>query len=69
MKAKAEVPICDKFALTIEEAAAYSNVGVNQLRSLLKETDFQPVMLRIGTKVLLKRELFEAYLEKVDRLR
>ena len=31
------VPICEKAALTIEEAAEYSNIGQNRLSELLKQ--------------------------------
>ena len=29
------VPIWQKMALTIEEAAAYSNIGINRIRDLI----------------------------------
>ena len=34
---KQYVAICEKVALTIEEAAEYSNIGQNRISSLLKE--------------------------------
>ena len=32
------VPICEKAALTLEEAAAFSNVGINKLREITNES-------------------------------
>ena len=37
MNQKVNVPIYEKAALTIEEAAEYSNIGQNRLIALLKE--------------------------------
>lgn len=31
------VPICEKAALTLEEAAAFSNIGINKLREITNE--------------------------------
>lgn len=58
-----EVPIKDKLNLTIEEAAAYSNIGVNKLRSMADEPSC-PFILCIGKRKVIKRKAFERYLEK-----
>ncbi len=36
---KQHVAICEKVALTIEEAAEYSNIGQNRISRLLKNRD------------------------------
>lgn len=59
-----EVPIKDKLNLTIEEAAAYSNIGINKLRSMADEPSC-PFVLYIGKRKVIKRKAFERYLEKV----
>lgn len=58
-----EVPIWEKSNLTLEEAAAYSNIGVNKLREL-SGSDTCKFVLWCGNKRLIKRKLFEVYLEK-----
>ena len=60
---KCEVPIWEKANLTLEEAAAYSNIGVNRLREISDEPNC-PFVLWVGSKRLIKRRLFDAYLEK-----
>lgn len=55
------VPICDKVALTIEEAAEYSNIGQNKLSSLLKQPRC-PFVLYVGAKKLVKRKEFERFI-------
>lgn len=61
------VPIYQKQNLTIKEAAEYSNIGVNRLTQLVLEPDC-PFLLTIGTKRLIKRRLFDAYIESVHEL-
>ena len=57
-----KVSIENKFALTINEAAEYYNIGCNKIRELTasKDCDF---VLWVGSKRLIKRQLFEKYLE------
>lgn len=57
------VPIYNKVALTIEEAAAYSNIGQNKLSSLLKEPRC-PFVLYVGAKKLVKRKEFERFISE-----
>ena len=56
-----EVEIHNKIALTIEEAAAYSNIGQNKLRELIQMPRC-PFVLCVGKKRLIKRVPFEKYI-------
>ena len=60
---KKEVPIWEKVNLTVEEAAALSNIGVNRLREISDDENC-PFVLWVGNKRLIKRKAFEAFLEK-----
>lgn len=64
---KHEVPIWEKSNLTLEEAAAYSGIGINKLREITNERGCNFVLF-VGTKRLIKRRLLDAYLEKTDTL-
>lgn len=59
---KKEVPIYQKQNLTIEEAAAYSNIGEHRILALLKEPGCNFV-LQVGSKRLVKRQLFDKFIE------
>lgn len=61
------IPIWEKMNLTIEEAAQYSNISSKTLRRFINECtpDF---ILKIGTKTLIKRKVFEKFLEKTDAI-
>lgn len=61
---KNSVPIWEKLNLSIEEAATYSNIGINKINEMLKEPSC-PFVLYIGKgKRVIKRREFEKYLEK-----
>lgn len=57
------IPIYRKMALTIREAAEYSNIGINKIDSMLKQPGC-PFVLYIGTRKLVKRREFEKYISE-----
>ena len=59
-----QVPIWEKSNLTLEEAAAYSGIGINKLREMSDSKDCTFVLWN-GTKRLLKRRRL---VEHLDRL-
>ena len=59
-----EVPIWEKSNLSLEEAAAYSGIGINKLHDLTNEKDWRFV-LWVGNKRLIKRRLFDQFIEQM----
>ena len=49
--AEERVPIYRKMALTIREAAEYSNIGINKIDAMLKQPNC-PFVLYVGSKKL-----------------
>lgn len=58
-----KVPIDKKLNLTKQEAAAYSNIGINTIETMLRRPDC-PFVLYIGKKKLVKRKEFEEFISK-----
>jgi excisionase family DNA binding protein len=56
-----KILIKDKVALTVTEAAEYSNIGINKLESLLRDPRC-PFVLYVGKKKLVKRKEFEKFI-------
>ena len=56
-----KVPIHQKIALTISEAAEYSNIGINKIDAMLR-TPNCPFVLFVGSKKLVKRKEFEEFI-------
>lgn len=60
---KKEVLVWEKSNLTLEEAAAYSGIGIHKLRELSDKEDCEFV-LWIGTKRHIKRKKLDEYIER-----
>ena len=58
-----EIPIWEKSNLTLEEAAAYSGIGINKIREIsnAKGCDF---VLWVGNRRLIKRQRFDRFLDQ-----
>jgi len=54
--------------MTVEEAAVYFRIGENKLRWLIQNNPDAAYLLRIGNRVLIKRHLFELYLDEVSEI-
>lgn len=59
---KIEVPIWEKSNLTVEEASAYSGIGINRIKDLSNDEKC-PFVLWVGKKRLIKRKRFDDYIE------
>lgn len=57
------VPIWHKAALTLEEAAKYSGIGINKLRDVSNEPGCKFVFF-VGGKRLIKRKELDEYISK-----
>lgn len=64
---KEKVPIYQKQNLTLEEAAEYSNIGINRLTMLIKEPTCNFV-LYVGNERLIKRKLFDEFIENINMI-
>ena len=60
-----EVPIWHKASMTVDEAAEYSNIGVNKIRELCKDPLLH-ISFQIGRKILIKRAAFDEYLNNIE---
>ena len=59
---KMEVPLWERTLLTIEEASAYTGIGVYSLRKLAAKPN-NKLILWVGTKKMFKRKKLDEYLE------
>lgn len=60
---KKEVPISEKYNLTLEEASAYFNIGIDRLREITNENR-EELVLMIGTKRLIKKARMEKWIDR-----
>ncbi len=62
-KRKFDIPIRLKANLSIEEAAAYSGIGMSKLYEMTESEDC-PFVLWIGSRRMIKRKAFDEYIER-----
>ena len=62
------IPIKDKFCLTIDEAAAYFNIGEKKLRKIVTENLYTDFVIQNGVKYLIKRKRFESFLNEISAI-
>lgn len=57
------VPIWQKVTMTVDEASAYSNIGVSTIRKLANDP-MCSFVLTVGNRKLIKRKEFDKFIEK-----
>ena len=68
MEEKSAVPLWHKHLLTVQEASQYFGIGEKKIRQLIQENNTAPYLLTNGAKVLIKRSLFEQFLNEVSSI-
>ena len=58
-----EIPIWQKYTLSIEEAAEYFRIGQKRLRQMVADNPSADYILLNGNRVQIKRKLFEDYID------
>ena len=57
-----EIPYWEKYMLTLREAAEYFHIGEKKMRQIVDENMDANFLLTNGNRVMIKRKLFEEYL-------
>ena len=63
-----EIPISEKYMLSIEEAAAYFRIGENKLISFAHEHMDADWLFLNGNRIQIKRTMFEKLLDGINTL-
>ena len=61
-----DVPIWEKYTLTIEEAAKHFRIGEKKLRKLVEENSDANWLIMNGNRVQIKRRQFEKVIDSLD---
>ena len=59
-----EIPYWEKYMLTLREAAEYFHIGEKKMRQIVDENMDANFLLESGNRVMIKRKLFEEYLDR-----
>ena len=58
-----EMPYWEKYMLTLREAAEYFHIGEKKMRQIVDENMDAKFLLESGNRVMIKRKLFEEFLD------
>lgn len=62
------IPIWEKFTLSVEEASAYFRIGENKIRKLINENPNAEYILWNGNRPQIKRIKFEKIIDDVNAI-
>ena len=63
-----EIPISEKYVLSLEEASLYFHICINRLRKLVSQHKDADWVLWIQTHAAIKRKKFEQYIDALNTL-
>ena len=63
-----DVPIWEKYTLTIEEASKYFRIGEKKLRKLAEENIGAKWVIMNGNRIQIKRKQFEKIIDTLDTI-
>lgn len=61
-----EIPLWQKYTLTVEEASLYFRIGQAKLRRMISENEDADFILWNGNRPQIKRKLFEGFVEQLN---
>lgn len=67
MNEKIDIPVWEKYTITIEEASRYFTIGQNKLRRLVEENRHGDWYVMNGNRILIKKKQFEKFMDKIRR--
>ncbi|HAP3708719.1 TPA: excisionase [Enterococcus faecalis] len=63
-----DIPIWERYTLTIEEASKYFRIGENKLRRLAEENKNANWLIMNGNRIQIKRKQFEKIIDTLDAI-
>ena len=63
-----DIPIWERYTLTIEEASKYYRIGENKLRRLAEENKNANWLIMNGNRIQIKRKQFEKIIDTLDAI-
>ena len=63
-----DIPIWERYTLTIEEASKYFRIGENKLRRLADENKNADWLIMNGNRIQIKRKQFEKIIDTLDAI-
>lgn len=62
------IPLAQRYCLNVKQASAYFGIGEKKLRKIVDDNIDSGMIIQNGTKRLIKRELFEQWLNELTAI-
>lgn len=63
-----DIPVWERYTLTIEEASRYFRIGENKLRRMAEESKNANWLIMNGNRIQIKRKQFEKIIDELDAI-
>lgn len=63
-----DIPVWERYTMTIEEASRYFRIGENKLRRLAEENKNANWLMMNGNRIQIKRKQFEKIIDELDTI-
>ena len=63
-----DIPVWERYTLTIEEASRYFRIAENKLRRLAEESKNANWLIMNGNRIQIKRKQFEKIIDELDAI-
>ena len=63
-----DIPIWEKYTLTVEEASRYFRIGENKIRKLAEENPNANWLIMNGNRIQIKRKQFEKVIDTLNAI-
>lgn len=68
MREEKKIPLWEKYALTVDQAAEYFGIGSKKIRNLICVYKDAKWYMSNGERTLIKRKLFEQFLDETGAI-
>lgn len=68
MSSTHDIPVWEKYTLTIEEASKYFHIGENKLRRLATQHKNASWLMMNGNRIQIKRKQFERVIDELEEI-
>ena len=63
-----EIPVFEKYSLSVQEAASYYGIGIKKIYEIIHNNPNADFLLEIGVHYRIKRVLFERFLDEATTI-
>lgn len=63
-----EIPVWERYTLSIEEASVYFRIGTKKLRRLAEQNPNASWLIMNGNRIQIKRKQFEKVIDELDAI-